>query len=452
MRSTLNPDLHLTKLREWLRGQATATAAEVSAKLSVPPATLSRWMKRPLAVDILRLGRSRATRYGLMRSVQSHGSAWTLYRITKSGSYIVLGRVVALHDRAFAVLPEEGAPDWLTADAEAGAFDDLPWYLQDLRPQGFLGRAFVRRVATLAGVRTDARHWSADDLIAVLLAFGGDGIGDLVLGDAALAAAVDPREPALIHRRDYPARALAEVNGEPIGSSVAGEQPKFAVYAAADGAPRHVVVKFTTPRNVADARWRDLLAAEHLALDTLGEAGLTAAASRIVDVDGHRFLEVDRFDRWGARGRSSSISLTQVDGQFAGVAEGWHRAARRLVKAGVIDAASARDMERAEAFGAAIANSDRHFGNLSFAFDSGLPAKLSPIYDMLPMAFAPGAEGPQPYAPPKLVFPSDLATDAVAWAKPIARAYWLRVAADARISAEFRAIAAATAAVSTLAD
>ncbi|MGG7053892.1 transcriptional regulator, partial [Salmonella enterica subsp. enterica] len=38
-------------------------------------------------------------------------------------------------------------------------FDSLPWYLTDLRPQGFLGRAWGRTVAGYAHLPDDIRLW-----------------------------------------------------------------------------------------------------------------------------------------------------------------------------------------------------------------------------------------------------------------------------------------------------
>jgi hypothetical protein len=397
------------------------------------------------AVDLLRLGLPHETRYAVVRPIGRHGGPWPLFRIDDTGRPIRLGRLAALPARAFAFMPEDGAPEWTVAGAESWIFDDLPWFLESLRPAGYLGRGFLRPLAEKVGLPTDAGLWSADDVLLASFVFSVDAPGDLVLGPFANAAIAALPVPVAVPRSEYPACENAVFDGATYGSTVGGQQPKFAVYAEADGVPRHVVVKFTTPRNVADGRWRDLLVAEHLALETLAAAGLAAATSRIVDVDGHRFLEVDRFDRVGARGRRSAIALTALDAQFAGVAEGWHRAARALLKGGAIDATSARDAARAEAFGAAIANSDRHFGNLTFGYDDDGPARLRPIYDMLPMAFAPGAEGPRPYAPPRIDYAADLDPAAVAWAKPRARAYWRRVASEPRVSAEFRATAAATA-------
>ncbi|KAF0103177.1 MAG: hypothetical protein FD187_409 [bacterium] len=68
---------------------------------------------------------------------------------------------------------------------------------------------------------------------------------------------------------------------------------------------------------------------------------------------------------------------------------------------------------------------------------------LAPIYDMLPMGYAPQPGGevpPHEYRPPL-----PLPVDATAWRKAgeAALAYWRRCAEDPLISEEFRAICAA---------
>lgn len=88
-----------------------------------------------------------------------------------------------------------------------------------------------------------------------------------------------------------------------------GEQPKFTAYAMAPDGPRHVIVKFSELEESAiSERWRDLLLAEHIVLDTLHQAGIPAAKTRIVDCNGQRFPEVERFDRSGSLGRRAHSS------------------------------------------------------------------------------------------------------------------------------------------------
>jgi hypothetical protein len=43
-------------------------------------------------------------------------------------------------------------------------------------------------------------------------------------------------------------------------------------------------------------------------------------------------------------------------------------------------------------FGRLIANTDMHYGNAALILCERLPLQLGPVYDMLPMAYRPGAE------------------------------------------------------------
>jgi hypothetical protein len=73
--------------------------------------------------------------------------------------------------------------------------------------------------------------------------------------------------------------------------------------------PRHVIVKFSEMlESPVSERWRDLLLAEHLALETLNQSGVLAARTLIIDHGSQRFLEVERFDRIGELGRRAVIA------------------------------------------------------------------------------------------------------------------------------------------------
>ncbi|MCF3971924.1 hypothetical protein, partial [Pseudomonas aeruginosa] len=83
---------------------------------------------------------------------------------------------------------------------------------------------------------------------------GGTGIGDLILGQEALATAMAERDTptdavaASERARQYPAWAQAALAGENIGSSPGGEQPKFtATVHQEDGTRYAALVKFAVP-------------------------------------------------------------------------------------------------------------------------------------------------------------------------------------------------------------
>src|SRR5690606_717359 len=98
-----------------------------------------------------------------------------------------------------------------------------------------------------------------------------------------------------------------------------------------------------------------------------------------------------------------------------------------------------------ETFGQLIGNTDRHFGNITFFWDP-LPRErlqLAPVYDMLPMMFAPATGGM--VVDRELVVHPPTSVLLPAWREALqcARDYWDAISEDARISEEFRGIARA---------
>jgi serine/threonine protein kinase HipA of HipAB toxin-antitoxin module len=277
--------------------------------------------------------------------------------------------------------------------------DGLPWWLFDMRPQGYLGRAYAALHGAELGLPERLTDWNDSHALRALLAYGHDVVGNLLPGNTArdrfLAAAV-PDPITEKHKHEAYARlALEAARGETAGSSAGGEQPKFTAYAMTSDGPRHVIVKFSElEEGPVSERWRDLLLAEHLALDTLREAGIPAARTRIVDHGVQRFLEVERFDRIGSLGRRAVISLAALDAEFVGAgAAGWPIIARRLAADRQILPEASDDTALLWAFGTLTGNSDMHSGNLSFVAEYGRPCGLAPAYDMTPMSFAPRSGG-----------------------------------------------------------
>jgi hypothetical protein len=236
----------------------------------------------------------------------------------------------------------------------------------------------------------------------------------------------------------YPSQAVAVSQNLP-GSSAGGEQPKFLATLGTDGGYRAVLVKFTAPlERETGRRWADLLACEFHAHEVLAEAGWSNPGVRLMDAGGRRFLEIPRFDRSGASGRMGVVSLEALAAAAVGLTRDWNTAAEELHRRGLIDSGSLATIQRLQAFGELIGNSDMHSGNLAFFLGDTLPLQVTPSYDMLPMQWAPGPQGEivnRPFAPappvPALLEPW---RDAAAMAGD----FWGRVAGDARISSEFR--------------
>ena len=127
-----------------------------------------------------------------------------------------------------------------------------------------------------------------------------------------------------------------------------------------------------------------------------------------------------------------------------GARTGWTAAVDRLRDARIVSAATRETLRVIETFGRFIANADMHHGNLSFLPQDDGTLALAPVYDMLPMAYAPiGGDVPERTFDPPAPEPGH--EDAWRRAAGIATDCWRSVVRDERASKPFRAIAAANA-------
>jgi hypothetical protein len=423
-------------------GDGTATSAELEQLLGQSQSSLSRMLRDLIRREaIVRIGSTRGARYALLRHVEGIGARWPLRRVGEDGRIHELGTLHALAGTEFY---------FQAASAEferAGVTDGLPYFLEDQRPAGFLGRGIPQRYPELA-LPQRVTDWNDDHYLRYLTRRGSDSVGDLILGDAALDDYLTlPRRRTRVRADErgvrFPQLVEEVMEGALPGSSAHGEHPKFAIVVDEGPASRHVLVKFSPPAATAiGQRWSDLLVTEHLAHEVLQGAGVAAARSRIHHFSGRTYLEVDRFDRASLVGRIGVTSLYAIDSALYGKLDNWLEAASRLSRDRRIDAATVEAVRLVATFGSLIANTDRHFGNLAFFDAYRGEFRLAPVYDMLPMLFAP--EHDQIAA--RVFSPPDPATDTLlvyGRARSLAEQYWRACAVDERISEEFRRICAA---------
>ena len=82
-----------------------------------------------------------------------------------------------------------------------------------------------------------------------------------------------------------------------------------------------------------------------------------------------------------------------------------------------------------------------HHGNLSLELSPQLPLALYPIYDMLPMRYAPSRAGDLPTSEISPPLPTPEQMDAWAKAASMAKTYWETITEDVRYSMDFRKVA-----------
>ena len=420
------------------------SAAELIARLNISQPTLSR---RMAAMDnaIMRFGNAQLTRYALVRELAGQRQ-FAVYRINGLGQAQLLANITPVQPEGYIVrLVQENM-----GNAAATYHQSLPWWMNDIRPQGFVGRSFVHQWAALLSLPSELNLWRDDHALIALSQYGIDCTGNLIVGDAALNAYLNQAQAQTIATNSrlqrYAELATAALAGELVGSSAGGEQPKFNCLAEGTNTPYAALIKFSTPQNnAATRRWRDLLIAEHIALSTLNQAGIACARSELLESDSQTFLETTRFDRSfnsnGILGRLGLVSLGALDDEFAGLALAWPQVTRVLAQQNIITKAAHQTAAQVHAFGQLIANADMHRGNLSFMHQGKLPLEIAPIYDMLPMHYAPRSSGLIPTEVPPINISHAESLPNLRAMLPLAQDFWLAVTTDTRVSQDFKAIA-----------
>ncbi|WP_407353518.1 type II toxin-antitoxin system HipA family toxin YjjJ [Luteimonas sp. R10] len=440
------PSATVADLLALLTSGEAVPASRLLQALGVTRPVLSR-LVREAGDQVLRIGRARATAY-VARASTDAGDAWPLWRMRPDATLEELGTLSLLRGERFQFLPEGERPN-LTRPVEGvpGHFPGLPWFLDDLPPQGFLGRSLAHRRGPRLGVPVDLNRWQLRDNLLAMTLTGGTAIGDLLLGSRAVEQALAdldaPSDAVAAGDRAarYPQWAEAALAGEEIGSSPGGDQPKFTATVATTGGRYAALVKFAVAGDDPAARRRiDLLVCEHLALQCLHTAGIPAAQAELIETGGHQFLEVERFDRTpDSLGRRGFVSLLALNGAFVGDdGRDWSQAGEQLAALRWIDDATAAHMAVLYWFGRLIGNSDMHPGNLGFRLVDEGPLTLTPAYDMLPMYLAPSRAG---VVRPAVVVEPGVPErtgqrDHIACAAAIAGAFWEQVAGDRRIGSE----------------
>jgi hypothetical protein len=383
----------------------------------------------------------------LTRPLRELGSTLPIYRITEHGEQVFFGELTALVNDGYLFTWKEGAR------TKTLPLVGLPFFLQDLRPQGFLGALAPHEHQSMQ-LPEKISQWNDDDVLYYLAKHGEDVVGNLIVGNESANRFLTHRDPRMVvvpehtRREMYPTLADAANSGQVENSSAGGDQPKFLTCVSrhrespAEERVDHVIVKFS-PRlaSASGRRWGDLLICEHLALATLVRHGIAASETTVVKAGDRIFLEVVRFDRMGAIGRLPIVSMLGLDGDLGAAAESWSYAALILFNEKKL---SEEDLERVrtlDLFGALIGNSDRHQGNLSLSWTLQKRFALLPCYDMLPMLYRPNSQGEIVEQTFSMSVLDRLDLRHLTRALGMANEFWSTVLLEQRISNDFKELA-----------
>jgi len=350
------------------------SASEVAKRTGISQPTVSRVLKK---MQVIKLGAGRSSLFARVNSLQD----LSLYQVSGLGQFQCVGNLYRqLENRSVLVNANE--------TNKYVAYDGLPFYLYDALPAGFLGSILLNEIIKNdAFLTAKSQDWNDEQVLYYLKHYGADLVGNLVLGSQMANRAAELAFNK-VSRQDYSVMTRSIHNlPQNFGSSVAGEQPKFTTY----NGDSHLIVKYSPPiseSNAVATRHRDLMVCEHLALKALNAANITAAESELY-VDDRFYLEVKRFDREGDFGRKGMVSLKSIDAEYVGKGGNWVGIVKQLLLLGLISENDVEQVEIAYAFGRYIANTDMHNGNCSFFMEDLKLTGVTPVYDMLPMAFMP---------------------------------------------------------------
>ncbi len=436
----LNSPYILEKLLAHLSVSGPVKAKSLCEILKISQPAFSRLVLQA-SDSILRIGRGPQTFYARKKIVAWDKTEIPILCMGEKGDLTNHGRPVAtLHP----ILPQgfylESHVDTLTTRI----YKNLPYFLEDLRPSGFLGRLVPHLDKTL-GFPDDINRWTDDDCLNYFINCGWDLIGNYFVGEEkSYNKYLENRIKRLdiVSEKDradhYSKVAKLVLSQGPPGSSAGGEQPKFLAICEKQAKLVPVLVKFSPP--ISDAishRIADLLICEHIAHTVLEKHGHTSLKSYLVLGKERLFLEMERFDRNSLGGRLGIISLRALDLEFVGDLKTWSATAESLFKRKKIDESAYQKIIWLDVFGRLIGNTDRHHGNISFFCEGERITGLAPVYDMLPMMYAPQQNQLIPrifdVAQPK---PFEM----IAWKSALvaAKDFWSQVQKHPEISREFK--------------
>ena len=376
------PSPFVSQIAGLLSANASLSANELQAATGKSQPSISLAMAQ-LGDRVCKLGAARSTRYALTKDILGLSANQPLHVTDEAGTVGEFGTLTQLHNRQI-VVRAKSKRQWISAPGE------LPWFLKPLRPQGFLGRQYLQLRPDFPN---DPDSWTAEQALYIAANHAADPPGAFGLGENAVRQV--PESPGEIDARALHYDYLASSVGKtlPAGSSAGGEQPKFLTELAERTGYRHLIVKFTPPRDAPfGQRWRALLYLEHLAQTILSAHGIAAAQTHIVESPTRTYLESQRFDRIGVQGKRHVVAIDALHSEFVDAPRrNWVHTAQVLAEMKRITAAELSTIARIHTFGQYIGNSDMHFGNLSFFVDAvDRPTlTLAPVYDMLPMMWRP---------------------------------------------------------------
>ncbi len=171
-------------IREFLE-KGPATSKEIQLRTGFSQPTVARNL-REMGDSVIKLPEGRSVRYAVTCNAFGANDRLPLVMVDAHGTHVVVANIRPLAHGGFFVEAENGMSEVLQGDKGNGVYDDLPYFLYDLCPQGFIGRQIALEMASQSDVfPPDPRNWNSNHIGRFLLSNGDDLPGNFKLGDQA---------------------------------------------------------------------------------------------------------------------------------------------------------------------------------------------------------------------------------------------------------------------------
>src|SRR5512135_2853759 len=124
-----------------------ATSKEIQAETGLSQTAVSRQL-RGMGDAVVTLPNMRPPKYAMTRNAFGGGNKLPLVMVDAHGNTVSVAYIRPLAPGGFFVEPATGMPQVLLGESGSGLYQDLPYFLSDLCPQGFLGRQIAGDLAT----------------------------------------------------------------------------------------------------------------------------------------------------------------------------------------------------------------------------------------------------------------------------------------------------------------
>ncbi|MDO9263381.1 MAG: ArsR family transcriptional regulator, partial [Desulfosalsimonadaceae bacterium] len=150
-------------IKEYL-ARGPATSKEIQAGTGLSQSSVARQL-RSLGDDIIRLQDGRSLRYAVTRNAFGANDKLPLSMVDAYGNTVLAAYIRPLVNGGFFLEAATGMPPLLLGENKNGLYDDLPYFLFDLKPQGFMGRQIAEEMASQSDdFPSDPRRWNTNHI------------------------------------------------------------------------------------------------------------------------------------------------------------------------------------------------------------------------------------------------------------------------------------------------